>query len=91
VTTAFLRAELHIALILLLSARNGETVIHVHTIDQYFLKFRFDRSYVTALGAGGGLIHKYVHCSGEYCLLAGTSGCLCMHTSSMPMSMAISA
>jgi hypothetical protein len=70
VTTALLHFHvLRIALILLLSARNGVAVVYAHTIEKFFLKFRFDRSYVTALGAGGGLIHKYMHCSGEYSLL----------------------
>ena len=70
VTTALLHFHvLRIALILLLSARNGVAVVYAHTIEKFFLKVRFDRSYVTALGAGGGLIHKYVRCSGEYYLL----------------------
>jgi len=59
---------LHIALILLLSARRSATPIHAHCDDKYFLKFTFDRTFVVSL-SDGSVMHKYMHCSGEYALL----------------------
>jgi hypothetical protein len=56
-----------------LSARQSENKIHAHCGNQYFLKFNFDRTFVVPLREGS-VIHKYMHCSGEYALLFRSVG-----------------
>jgi hypothetical protein len=56
-----------------LSARRGEGTIYAHCGDKKFMKFKFLRTFVVPLREGS-LIHKYMHCSGEYALLFRSVG-----------------
>ena len=52
----------------LLSARSSTKTIHCHFEEKHFLKFQFDETFTVDLNAGG-LVHKLMHCSGEYALI----------------------
>jgi hypothetical protein len=56
-----------------LSARRGAGTIFAHCDDKKFMKFNFLRTFVVPL-CEGSLIHKYMHCSGEWSLLFRSVG-----------------
>lgn len=52
----------------MLSARSSKKTIYCHFEKKHFLKFEFDETFTVDLNAGG-IVHKLMHCSGEYALI----------------------
>ena len=52
----------------LLSARSSKKTIYCHFEEKHFLKFEFDKTFTVDINAGG-IVHKLMHCSGEYALI----------------------